>query len=182
MRTSRPSQKLTPVVLIALLLAAGCSRVTSHSLNAEGVRLYQTGNYPQAAAQFQKAIASNPESADGYYNLASAMHQNGKLQNRTEDLQQAEQLYNQALNYSPDYTDCYRGLAVLLVDTGRQDAAYRLLEGWASRSPPPGRSPHRAGPAPGRNRQPNPGLHAAGRGAGDRAAELPGAHGAGASA
>ena len=35
----------------------------------------------------------------------------------------------------PDHTECYRGLAVLLSETGRQDAAFRLLEGWASRSP-----------------------------------------------
>lgn len=138
MRISRPSRKRPPVALLLLpilLLVQGCSRVTSHSLNAEGVRLYQTGNYPLAAAQFEKAIASNPESADGYYNLASALHQNGKLQNRPDDLRQAEQLYNQALNHSPDHTACYRGLAVLLVDTGRQDAAFRLLEGWAGRSP-----------------------------------------------
>jgi tetratricopeptide (TPR) repeat protein len=113
----------------------GCSNVTSQALNSEGVRLYQNGNYIQAAEQFQRAIASNPKQADGYYNLASALHKNGKLHNRQEDLAQAEQLYNQCLDYNPDHTECYRGLAVLLTETKRNDAAFRLLEGWAGRNP-----------------------------------------------
>lgn len=109
--------------------------MTTHALNSEGVRLYQSGNYQQASAKFQNAIAANPQSADGYYNLASSLHKNGKLFNRPEDLQRAEQLYNQCLNHNPNHTDCYRGLAVLLSETQRQDAAHRLLEGWAQRSP-----------------------------------------------
>ncbi|TWU22763.1 photosystem I assembly protein Ycf3 [Bythopirellula polymerisocia] len=109
--------------------------MNSQALNSEGVRLYQNGNYQQAATQFQRAIASNPQSASAYYNLASTLHKSGKLQNRPQDLQQAEQLYNQCLDYDPNYTECYRGLAVLLTETDRQDASYRLLEGWSARSP-----------------------------------------------
>ncbi len=131
------SQKNIVVLLIAVvgMVLAGCSNMTSQSLNSEGVRLYQNGNYIQAAEQFQRAIASNPKQADGYYNLASALHKNGKLHNRQEDLLQAEQLYNQCLDYNPNHTECYRGLAVLLTETNRQDAAFRLLEGWAARNP-----------------------------------------------
>jgi tetratricopeptide (TPR) repeat protein len=109
--------------------------MTSHSLNAEGVRLYQNGNYQQASAQFQRAIVSDPNSANGYYNLASSLHKQGKLYNRPEDLAQAEQLYNQCLEHDPNHAECYRGLAVLLTETSRTDAAYRLLDGWAQRSP-----------------------------------------------
>ncbi len=119
----------------ALALTSGCNSMTSQALNSEGVRLYQNGNYQQASLQFQRAIASNPQSATAYYNLASALHRNGKLNNRQQDLQQAEQLYNQCLDYDPNHVECYRGLAVLLTDTGRPDAATRLLEGWAARSP-----------------------------------------------
>ena len=117
------------------LMLTGCSNVTSQALNSEGVRLYQNGNYAQASEQFQRAIASNPKSANSYYNLASSLHKNGKLYGRQEDLLQAEQLYNQCLDYDPNHAECYRGLAVLLTETNRQDAAFRLLEGWASRSP-----------------------------------------------
>jgi tetratricopeptide (TPR) repeat protein len=123
------------LIAVCGIAPVGCSNMTSRSLNSEGVRLYQNGNYIQAAEQFQRAIASNPKQADGYYNLASALHKNGKLHSRQEDLLQAEQLYNQCLDYSPNHTECYRGLAVLLTETDRQDAAFRLLEGWAARNP-----------------------------------------------
>jgi tetratricopeptide (TPR) repeat protein len=120
---------------LAAVAAAGCNQVNSQALNAEGVRLYQQGNYAQAAGKFQEAIASDDRSATSYYNLAAALHKSGKLAGRPADLEQAERLYNQCLEYDPNHTECYRGLAVLLAETGRQDASYRLLEGWAARSP-----------------------------------------------
>jgi tetratricopeptide (TPR) repeat protein len=116
-------------------LAAGCNQMNSQALNSEGVRLYQLGNYQEAAGQFQRAIAADPKGATSYYNLAAALHKSGKLAGRQQDLVQAEQLYNQCLNYDPNHAEAYRGLAVLLSETGRQDASYRLLEGWAARSP-----------------------------------------------
>jgi len=135
----RPSKRAwyvgAPILAAVATSLAGCSNMTSHALNSEGVRLYQNGNYQQASQHFQRAIASSPKSANGYYNLASAMHKNGALYNRPDDLRQAEQLYNQCLEYDPNHTECYRGLAVLLTDMGRQDAAFRLLEGWSARSP-----------------------------------------------
>ncbi len=117
------------------LLGTGCNQMNSQALNAEGVRLYQLGNYQQAADQFQRAIASDPRSATSYYNLAAALHKSGKLAGSQQDLAQAERLYNQCLEYDPNHAECYRGLAVLLSETGRNDAAFRLLEGWATRSP-----------------------------------------------
>jgi tetratricopeptide (TPR) repeat protein len=115
--------------------SGGCNQMNSQALNAEGVRLYQLGNYQQAADNFQRAVASDPKGATSYYNLAAALHKTGKLAGRQADLAQAERLYNQCLEYDPNHAECYRGLAVLLSETGRQDAAFRLLEGWASRSP-----------------------------------------------
>lgn len=109
--------------------------MTSTALNAEGVKRYQTGDYPGSVEKFNQAIAADPKQATSYYNMAAALHKNGKLYNRPEDLQQAERLYNQCLDYDGDHVDCYRGLTVLLTETGRQDAAFRLLEGWAGRSP-----------------------------------------------
>ena len=120
---------------LGALAAAGCTQMTSQGLNSEGVRLYQLGNYQQAADHFQRTIASDPRSGTSYYNLAASLHKSGKLTGRTEDLAQAERLYNQCLEYDPNHAECYRGLAVLLAETGRQDAAFRLLEGWAARSP-----------------------------------------------
>ncbi|MEM6330813.1 MAG: tetratricopeptide repeat protein [Planctomycetota bacterium] len=117
------------------IAAAGCSTVTSQAKNSQGVRLFQQGAYPQAAAEFQKAIAANPDSADGYYNLAASLHKTGAIHNRPADLQQAEVLYNQCLERNPDHLECYRGLAVLLTETSRRDAAFRLLNNWDRASP-----------------------------------------------
>lgn len=122
-------------VLVALPGLTGCNAVTTQTKNAEGVRLYQQGDYQQAAVRFQEAVAASPDSADGYYNLAAAMHKIGALYNRPSDLQQAEGLYNQCLERDADHADCYRGLAVLLTETNRQDAAFRLLNNWNAASP-----------------------------------------------
>ena len=136
MEVSRSRKTSTWLVLAtAILLHTGCSQMNSQALNSEGVRLYQNGNYIQAAEHFQRSIASDPKNADSYYNLASALHKNGKLYTRQEDLSQAEQLYNQCLDYNPNHTECYRALAVLLSETNRNDAAFRLLEGWSRRNP-----------------------------------------------
>jgi tetratricopeptide (TPR) repeat protein len=131
---SRPVAGLLAGVALALA-GPGCNQMNSQALNSEGVRLYQLGNYQQAADQFLRAIASDPRSATSHYNLAAALHKSGKLAGRQQDLVQAEQQYNQCLEYDPNHAECYRGLAVLLSETGRNDAAFRLLEGWAARSP-----------------------------------------------
>lgn len=121
---------------LALLMCglAGC-HMWSQTQNAEGVRQFQQGQYQAAIQRFQQAVATDPANADSYYNLASAYHQLGKLNKRPEDLKQAEDYYNLCLDRSPDHRDCYRALAVLLVEEGRKAEANRLLEGWATRSP-----------------------------------------------
>jgi tetratricopeptide (TPR) repeat protein len=128
-------RRAAPWAALLLALPAGCNQMNSQALNSEGVRLYQLGNYQQAADQFNRAIAADPRSGTSYYNLAAALHKSGKLTGNGADLQQAERLYNQCLEYDPNHTECYRGLAVLLAETGRSDASFRLLEGWAARSP-----------------------------------------------
>lgn len=128
----RPLARLLCAWLFVAL--AGCE-LASQGLNVDGVRQFQQGNYQAAAERFTSAIANDPVSADGYYNLAATLHRTGTLFGREEDLKQAENLYNQCLEWDSDHVDCYRGLAVLLTETGRTDAAFRLLEGWHKRSP-----------------------------------------------
>jgi tetratricopeptide (TPR) repeat protein len=109
--------------------------VASHTQNMEGVRLYQQGYYQPAAAEFQKAIASNPKNPDGYYNLAATYHKIGLLTKNDQELKQAEEYYHQCLDRNENHRDCYRGLAVLLAQEGRKDEAYRLLESWSNKQP-----------------------------------------------
>ncbi len=128
-----------PTVLSACAAAlcaavVGCQAFsTGH--NVEGVRQYQAGQFPAALSRFQQAIATDPENPDAYYNMAATYHRMGTVSGDRQQLDQAESLYNQCLDYNPDHVDCYRGLAVLLVETGRSDRAFDLLKNWAVRSP-----------------------------------------------
>ena len=126
---------LVACVIASGLAASGCSSVQSQASNVEGVRLYQQGNYQQASDCFQQAIAKNPDSPEGYYNLAASLHKTGTLYNRPADLQQAEVLYNQCLERDPSHVECHRGLAVLLAETNRQADSFRLLNNWATSNP-----------------------------------------------
>ncbi len=121
--------------LAPILLLGGCGSVASRGINAEGVRLFQQSRYDEALQQFQKAIHLNPKDADGYYNLAATYHRLGLLNQRPSDLKQAEHYYHMCLDQNPDHRECYRGLAVLLVEQGRGEEAFRLLKGWADRRP-----------------------------------------------
>jgi tetratricopeptide (TPR) repeat protein len=121
-------------VVALAAMGSGC-HWSAAGKNVNGAALHHQGRYQEAIQQFQLALQQNPASADAYYNMAASYHQLGKLQNDQQALAQAEQLYNQALNISPDHVDCHRALACLLVDTGRADKAFTLLERWAQRSP-----------------------------------------------
>jgi tetratricopeptide (TPR) repeat protein len=121
--------------LLCVSAVAGCNNMASQASNTEGVRLYELGNYQQATERFQKAIAQDPKSPEGYYNLAAALHKTGSLYKRPADLQQAERLYNQCLERAPNHSECHRALAVLLTETGRQEEAFRLMNNWAAASP-----------------------------------------------
>src|SRR4029079_16164803 len=90
---SKCSSGFLAAALAAYALATtGCSNIQSQAGNVEGVKLYQQGNYQQASDRFQQAIAQNPKSPEGYYNLAASLHKTGMLYNRPTDLQQAENL------------------------------------------------------------------------------------------
>lgn len=121
-------------VLLALA-CCGCSALAVRGLNAEGVRLYSQSRFPEAIEKFQQAIATDPDSPDGYYNLAATYHRLAEASRRPEDAAQAERYYHLALDRDPNHRDTYRGLAVLLVQQDRALEAVRLLQDWAQRNP-----------------------------------------------
>ena len=53
-----------------LTMAGGCTNFVASSRNADGVTLFQRGQYQDALAKFQEATYADPNNADGYYNLA----------------------------------------------------------------------------------------------------------------
>jgi tetratricopeptide (TPR) repeat protein len=119
----------------AMITCSGCQWAASGQ-NATGARLYETGQYSAALQHFQKVIRTDPNNADGYYNLAATTHRLGSQRNNdAQMLAQAEALYNQCLDHDPNHVECHRGLAVLLVDTGRPDRAFALMKNWAAQNP-----------------------------------------------
>lgn len=129
----RPGIVQTLLVLL-VIPASGC-KMAADGQNLQGVRLYQQGQYDAAMHTFQKAVASDPNNADAYYNMAATVHRMGVARNDSELLGQAETLYNRSLDLDPNNTECYRGLAVLLSETGRSDRAFTLLNNWTMRDP-----------------------------------------------
>jgi len=109
--------------------------------NAEGVKLYQQGNYLGAVNSFQQALAKQPGNPDTFYNLGATYHQQAKLFGREADLKTAEQYYHLCLARSPGHEACQRALAVLLVEEKRTDDAVAQLTAWA-RSQPTNPAPH----------------------------------------
>lgn len=125
---------LSFVIGTVVATLTGC-QWASGSQNTQGAALYNQGQYTGAMEQFQKAIASNPQDPDGYYNLAATTHRLGNQRQDANLIRQSEALYNQCLDHDPDHVDCHRGLAVLLVDSGRPDRAFTLLKNWAAQNP-----------------------------------------------
>ncbi len=122
------------LLLPLLSLGTGCQMAAS-GYNVAGVRSVEEGQPQVAVSQFQKALSHDPANPDAYYNLAATYHQMAKQTNDRNMMHQAEQLYNQCLDLDPNHTECYRGLAVLLIDTQRNDKAFTLMERWEQRSP-----------------------------------------------
>ncbi len=122
------------------VVCAGCGGMARND-NAEGVKLYQQGNYLGAVNSFQQSLARQPGNPDTFYNLGATYHQQAKLFGRTADLQTAEQYYHLCLARNPNHEACQRAMAVLLVEENRSDEAVSQLNAWA-RSQPANPDPH----------------------------------------
>jgi len=127
-----PFDKAAIAFVWCLLALMGCTRMAQ---NGTGVALYQQGRYAEALQTFEQAKQTDPTNPDTYYNLASTYHRLGTTAKDQKMLDNAEAIYNQALELSPDHVECHRALAVLLAETGRSDKAFTLLKRWAQRSP-----------------------------------------------
>ena len=122
------------LAIFAIFGSSGCQWASSGQ-NAQGVRLYEQGQFSAAMQQFQQSISSNPANPDSYYNLAATTHRLGVQRNDTRLIEQAESLYNQCLDIAPNHIECHRGLAVLLMESNRPDKAFALVKNWVTTQP-----------------------------------------------
>lgn len=117
---------------LALIPSIGC-HVAATGHNLEGKRLYEQGQYSASLNAFRKALEDDRMNADAYYNMASVYHRLAADARDQAHLQQAEQLYRQAIDLEPNHVDAHRGLAVLYAQAGQTSTAFNLLESWVMR-------------------------------------------------
>ena len=123
------------VAALLSCLPGGCTNFGANSRNAEGVTLFQRGQYQEALQHFQEVTYADPQNADGYYNLGATYHRLGRLRNQNDYLNQAEANYRQCLQRDPNHRDCHRGLAVLLIEENRTTEAFASVQNWATQYP-----------------------------------------------
>jgi tetratricopeptide (TPR) repeat protein len=121
-------------MIVCLLAGSGC-RMAAQGQNIDGVRLIQQGQYPAAFERFKQALATDPNNPDAWYNLGATYHLAAKQQNNPALYTEAEKYYGQCLQRNYNHVECQRGLAVLMVETKRTDAAFNQLKNWVAASP-----------------------------------------------
>lgn len=119
---------------LSVLFFTGCQMAADRH-NCTGKQAFLSGQIPQAINAFQKSIQSNPNNPDAYYNLASTYAALGKQNKNPQWVDQAEQLFRQAISLNGQHIEAHRSLAALLIETGRETFAFDLLNGWRDRSP-----------------------------------------------
>ena len=83
--------------------------------NALGVTLVASKKYPEAAAEFKKAIASDPRFAAAHANLAHVLLREAEaMKNPGDRLKDAEREYREAIRLQPENSVPYNGLSTVL--------------------------------------------------------------------
>jgi tetratricopeptide (TPR) repeat protein len=123
------------LAVLSLAASTGCNGFLARAQNAASVRAYERGQSEEALAWALEATHTDRQNPDGHYNVAACHHRTGILQRRPDLLDQAEQYYRMCLEWDQDHRDAYRGLAVLMVQQGRSNEAFELIEGWVESQP-----------------------------------------------
>lgn len=132
---SLASSAFAPLAALILLIASTGCNATTQRQNILGKAAFERGDHTQAINAFQQALNRDPKNSDAYYNLAACYYQIGTNRQNKQFVDQAEQLYRQAIAYNDQHIDAHRGLAGLLIETGREKFAFDLLDGWHQRYP-----------------------------------------------
>lgn len=124
-------KSLTCFFAIISLGAAGCGSFTAGGKNADGVQLYQQGQYQAAIEKFQEAANANPNDPDAAYNLGRVYHRLAAVNNDPASAARAEQFYRIAIDHDSNHVEAHRALAVFYVEQGQSNKAFDVLGEWA---------------------------------------------------
>jgi len=87
----------------------------------EAVQLMEKGQYNDAVAGWQKALALNPDDAKAHLNLGYVMQQSGRLDEAIGE-------YRTALKINPSYAAAHSNLGIALATAGRLDEGIEHYE------------------------------------------------------
>jgi tetratricopeptide (TPR) repeat protein len=96
--------------------ALSCTSANTIALNNFGLLLSKSGRVEEAIAQYQAALAINPDYAKARNNLGIALFQNGELDSAVAQ-------YRKLLKISPDYADAYMNFGNVLSAKGQIEEA-----------------------------------------------------------
>jgi Tfp pilus assembly protein PilF len=132
-RQTRAAANTIGLVLL-IVSAIGCNATTQRQ-NVAGRAAFDQGRHAQAINSFQQVLNRDPKNSDAYYNLAACYYEMGKAKQNKQFVDQAEQLYRQAITHNGQHVDAHRGLVALLIETKREKFAFDVLDGWRQRMP-----------------------------------------------
>ena len=114
----RPLAIALAVAVVALVLVAVVFAVTRRDDPgmAEGIALFRSGAYAEAASRFWRYAEANPEDATPHLYLARIHRRMGRHDLAGEEVRTA-------LRLAPEDADAHTELGFLLLDTGRSDVA-----------------------------------------------------------
>ena len=120
---------------IISLCVSGCGSFTAGGKNADGVQLYQQGQYQASIEKFQEAANAAPNDPDAAYNLGRVYHRLAAVNNDPAAAARAEQFYSIAIDRDGNHAEARRALAVFYVEQGQSNKAFDMLGEWAMSQP-----------------------------------------------
>lgn len=119
-----------PALLLALLALAGTARAADPSADfAEANRLFEKGDFPQAAAAYEKLVSEGRLSSDLFYNLGATQHKLGQTG-------EAVLWMRRALAIEPGMPEARQSLAFLRDRIGFLEFAEGRIDRYLSALPP----------------------------------------------
>ncbi len=115
-----------------LLALGGCGPTLEQErlrdIAADGVSLFQRGQYREAREDFEFALKANPNDANLLFNV-------GQCYDRLNDGTKAEDYYQKCLAQNAKHAACRQALALLWRKTDRTQKAAEFVEDWLAREP-----------------------------------------------
>lgn len=108
--------------------AADHSMRAVDSYNRQGIAALAQNDALAAQRHFEQALQRKPHDPNSLYNLATALHHQGRHE-------AAEQCYNECLALDSAHAAARHGRAVLLMTLGRDREVVDQTERWLARSP-----------------------------------------------